>query len=134
MSRAKPSDSPTICIYFVGDSSLKDKFVNSVREKQKAGGTPESGLGVLWPPLRAAVGGGEGEGAAGDPRALCLSGVLHGALLGVLHRGVHRRAPDAPAPHAPPDHVLALAVYLLHVAADLHAERATLHQVPTVHR
>ncbi|CAB3261049.1 unnamed protein product [Arctia plantaginis] len=101
-----------------------ERFTTYVREKQKAGGAPESGAGVLWPPLRAAVGGG---GSLGDPRALCLSGVLHGALLGVLHRGVHRRAPDAPAPHAPPDHVLALAVYLLHVAADLHAERAERH-------
>lgn len=58
-----------------------------------------------------------------------LSGVLHGALLAVLHRGVHRRAPDASAPHAPPDHVLALAVYLLDVGAELAAERAKEHNV-----
>ncbi|XP_073956497.1 uncharacterized protein [Choristoneura fumiferana] len=63
-----------------------------------------------------------------DVLTKCL-GVLHGALLAVLHRGVHRRAPDASAPHAPPDHVLALAVYLLDVGAELAAERAARHNV-----
>lgn len=44
-------------------------------------------------------------------------------MLAVLHRGVHRRGPDTHAPHAPPDHVLALAVYLLDVAATLQMEQ-----------
>lgn len=105
-------------------------YLLSVREKQKAEGAADgpsrTGCGALWPPLRAAA---APAGGAGDPRALCASGVLHGALLAVLHRGVHRRAPDAPAPHAPPDHVLALAAYLLHVAADMHAERQGDHHV-----
>ncbi|CAH1638018.1 unnamed protein product [Spodoptera littoralis] len=104
-----------------------ERFTTYVREKQKSEGTPEStsrASGVLWPPLRGAGPPAGGAGGAGDPRALCASGVLHGALLAVLHRGVHRRAPDAAAPHAPPDHVLALATYLLGVAADLLAERA----------
>lgn len=104
--------------------------VCSVREKQKAEGVAGAGAGeraeraeaagALWPPLRAAT---PGTGDI-EPRALCLSGVLQGALLAVLHRGVHRRAPDAPPPHAPPDHVLALAVYLLDAGAALHSERA----------
>ncbi|KAJ0176856.1 hypothetical protein K1T71_008035 [Dendrolimus kikuchii] len=98
-----------------------ERFTAFVREKQKAQGGKEFGSGALWPPLRPAS---VPPGGAGDPRALCASGVLHGALVAVLHRGVHRRAPDAQAPHAPPDHVLALAVYLLDVAANLHAERA----------
>ncbi|XP_047030367.1 E3 ubiquitin-protein ligase Ubr3 isoform X1 [Helicoverpa zea] len=104
-----------------------ERYSTYVREKQKAEGSSEpskTGSGVLWPPLRPAS---APPGGAGDPRVICASGVLHGALLGVLHRGVHRRAPDAPAPHAPPDHVLALAVCLLHVAADLHAERQQQH-------
>ncbi|XP_050557029.1 E3 ubiquitin-protein ligase Ubr3 isoform X2 [Spodoptera frugiperda] len=104
-----------------------ERFTAYVREKQKSEGTPEStsrASGVLWPPLRGAGPMAGGADGAGDPRALCASGVLHGALLAVLHRGVHRRAPDAAAPHAPPDHVLALATYLLAVAADLLAERA----------
>ncbi|KAJ8721814.1 hypothetical protein PYW08_004216 [Mythimna loreyi] len=105
-----------------------ERFTTYVREKQKAAGTADgpsrTAGGVLWPPLRAAT---PPPPGAGDPRALCASGVLHGALLGVLHRGVHRRTPDSPAPHAPPDHVLALATYLLHVAADLHAERQQQH-------
>ncbi|CAG5038301.1 unnamed protein product [Parnassius apollo] len=52
-------------------------------------------------------------------------GVLHGALLAVLHRGVRRRdgAGTGSGVAAPPDHVLALAVYLLTVAADLAAPR-----------
>ncbi|PZC73895.1 hypothetical protein B5X24_HaOG208690 [Helicoverpa armigera] len=89
-----------------------ERYSTYVREKQKAEGSTEpskTGSGVLWPPLRPAS---APPGGAGDPRVICASGVLHGALLGVLHRGVHRRAPDAPAPHAPPDHVLALAVSL----------------------
>lgn len=99
-----------------------ERFTAYVREKQKAeAGAVEGGAGVLWPPLRSQAG--AATGGAGDPRALCQSGVLHGALLAVLHRGVHRRAPDAPAPHAPPDHVLALALHLLHTAAELHAAR-----------
>ncbi|XP_073956501.1 ubr3 ubiquitin ligase [Choristoneura fumiferana] len=107
-----------------------ERFTTYVREKQKAEGGPstsKAGEGAtLWPPLRAAA---APPSAAGDPRALCASGVLHGALLAVLHRGVHRRAPDASAPHAPPDHVLALAVYLLDVGAELAAERAARHNV-----
>ncbi|KAJ8731652.1 hypothetical protein PYW07_004816 [Mythimna separata] len=105
-----------------------ERFTTYVRDKQKAAGAADgpsrTAGGVLWPPLRAAT---PPPPGAGDPRALCASGVLHGALLGVLHRGVHRRTPDSPAPHAPPDHVLALATYLLHVAADLHAERQQQH-------
>ncbi|XP_028172665.1 E3 ubiquitin-protein ligase Ubr3 [Ostrinia furnacalis] len=122
-----------------------ERFSTYVREKQKstgststssgageASGAGPSAPGALWPPLRAPAPAPE---AAGDPRALCASGVLHGALLCVLHRGVHRRGAPATAagaapsasPHAPPDHVLALAVYLLRVAAHLAAERATHH-------
>lgn len=61
------------------------------------------------------------------------AGVLHGALLAVLHRGVRRRdgagaAGGGAGGAAPPDHVLALAVYLLTVAADL----ATPHQAHDV--
>ncbi|XP_061716606.1 E3 ubiquitin-protein ligase Ubr3-like, partial [Cydia pomonella] len=107
-----------------------ERFTAYVREKQKASGqasTSKPGEGAaLWPPLRPAA---APPPEAGDPRAICASGVLHGALLAVLHRGVHRRAPDASAPHAPPDHVLALAVYLLDVAAQLAAERASDHDL-----
>ncbi|XP_037294366.1 E3 ubiquitin-protein ligase Ubr3 [Manduca sexta] len=104
-----------------------ERYTAYVREKQKncseSGSGSRSGTpGTLWPPLRVAAAPGAGAGGAGDPRALCVSGVLHGALLAVLHRAVHRRAPDAPPPHAPPDHVLALAVYLLHCAAALHED------------
>lgn len=92
-----------------------------MHEKQKAAGvTPTTEGAALWPPLRLAP---APDGGAGDPRAICSSGVLHGAIAAVLHRGVHRRG-DTHAPHAPPDHVLALAVYLLRVACDTHAENA----------
>lgn len=92
-----------------------------MREKQKAAGVSVTTEGAaLWPPLRLAS---APQCGAGDPRAICSSGVLHGAIAAVLHRGVHRRG-DTFAPHAPPDHVLALAVYLLRVACDTHAERA----------
>lgn len=67
--------------------------------------------------------------------AVCCAGVLHGAILAVLHRGVHRRAGaagSAEAPHAPVDHVLALAVFLLRVAAERAAERAQQHHVSTL--
>ncbi|XP_032517089.2 E3 ubiquitin-protein ligase Ubr3 [Danaus plexippus] len=111
-----------------------DRFTAFVREKQKSEGSPGTCTGTLWPPLRPALPPPE---AAGDPRELCASGVLHGALLAVLHRGVRRRAAEGaseaeggagpPAPPAPPDHVLALAVYLLAVAADLAAERQKTH-------
>ncbi|GBP21649.1 E3 ubiquitin-protein ligase UBR3 [Eumeta japonica] len=125
-----------------------ERFTAYIREKQKSegasngGGTSQGGgAGVgpaggaegganntppaLWPPLRPAIPPPDG---AGDPRTICASGVLQGALLAVLHRGVHhRRGLDAPPPHAPPDHVLALAVYLLQVGADLAAERAAVH-------
>ncbi|XP_064072729.1 E3 ubiquitin-protein ligase Ubr3 [Vanessa tameamea] len=103
-----------------------DRFAAYVRDKQKADGSG-AGAGPLWPPLRAAA---APPPAAGDPRQLCASGVLHGALLAVLHRGVRRRyaeGAEAEAEPAPPDHVLALAVYLLAVAADLAAERALTH-------
>ncbi|XP_047991395.1 E3 ubiquitin-protein ligase Ubr3 [Leguminivora glycinivorella] len=107
-----------------------ERFTAYVREKQKASAQPSTskpGEGAaLWPPLRPAA---APPPEAGDPRAICASGVLHGALLAVLHRGVHRRAPDTSAPHAPPDHVLALAVYLLDVGAQLAAERATDHDL-----
>ncbi|XP_053609787.1 E3 ubiquitin-protein ligase Ubr3 [Plodia interpunctella] len=111
-----------------------DRFTAYVREKQKENGGNSSGEGVanngsaagaLWPPLRLPQAGPTG---ARDVRAVCASGVLHGALLGVLHRGVHRRAPDLAAPHAPPDHVLALAVYLLHVCAHLTDELGSTHR------
>lgn len=88
-------------------------------------GGGEAGAGpALWPPLRHAAAPPRG---APDPRRICSSGVLTGALLAVLHRGVHKRAPEhASSPHAhvpaPADHVLALAVYLLRQAARL--ERA----------
>ncbi|CAH0715854.1 unnamed protein product, partial [Brenthis ino] len=110
--------------------SSMDRFTAYVREKQKAEGASSSGGGALWPPLRAAL---PPPAAAGDPRQLCASGVLHGALLAVLHRGVRRRHAEGAgeegegAGAAPPDHVLALAVYLLAVAADLAAERARTH-------
>ncbi|XP_068633066.1 E3 ubiquitin-protein ligase Ubr3 isoform X2 [Battus philenor] len=110
--------------------SSMDRFTAYVREKQKSEGVSSGagaagsagtasagpGSGALWPPLRPAQ---APPAAAGDPRVICLSGVLHGALLAVLHRGVRRR--DGAAGSAPPDHVLALAVYLLAVAADLAA-------------
>ncbi|XP_045773199.1 E3 ubiquitin-protein ligase Ubr3 isoform X1 [Maniola jurtina] len=115
-----------------------DRFTAYVREKQKAEGI--TGHGALWPPLRPARAPPE---AAGDPRQLCASGVLHGALLAVLYRGVRRRHVESASGaegeagwrpetsqqgvEAPPDHVLALAVYLLAVAADLAAERAKTH-------
>ncbi|CAH2096560.1 unnamed protein product [Euphydryas editha] len=102
-----------------------DRFAAYVREKQKAEGGAAP-AGPLWPPLRPAL---APPDAAGDPRQLCASGVLHGALLAVLHRGVRRRYAEGEgdAEPAPPDHVLALAVYLLAVAADLAAERARTH-------
>ncbi|XP_060803567.1 E3 ubiquitin-protein ligase Ubr3 [Amyelois transitella] len=99
--------------------SSMERFTAYVREKQKSaggGGVPPGGGPALWPPLRLPPPAPRGHG---DPRAVAASGVLHGALLAVLHRGVHRRAADTPPPHAPPDHVLALAVHLLHVAAHL---------------
>ncbi|XP_013164217.1 PREDICTED: E3 ubiquitin-protein ligase UBR3-like [Papilio xuthus] len=89
--------------------SSMDRFTAYVREKQKAEGgvsgaasspssagsaastagtSSASGTGTLWPPLRPAQ---APPAAAGDPRLICLSGVLHGALLAVLHRGVRRR-------------------------------------------
>ncbi|CAH2048305.1 unnamed protein product, partial [Iphiclides podalirius] len=106
--------------------SSMDRFTAYVREKRKAegaGGAAGGGggaAGALWPPLRPAQ---PPPAAAGDPRLICLSGVLHGALLAVLYRGVRRRdgAGGAGGAAAPPDHVLALAVYLLTVAADLAA-------------
>ncbi|KAI5639121.1 E3 ubiquitin-protein ligase Ubr3 [Phthorimaea operculella] len=113
-----------------------ERFTAYVREKQKAEGlstvggsdgastSSGSNSGALWPPLRPAT---KPPEELGDPRVLCTSGVLHGALLAVLHRGVHRRHPDAVAPHAPPDHVLALAVSLLHVATQLAAETHQQH-------
>ncbi|RVE39846.1 hypothetical protein evm_015504, partial [Chilo suppressalis] len=112
------------------------------------GGPTAPTTGALWPPLRLPA---PAPPAAGDPRTLCASGVLHGALLCVLHRGVHRRtggggptsggvsgggplggAEAGAAPHAPPDHVLALAVYLLRVCALLEAERRPTHPVSVV--
>ncbi|XP_052741571.1 E3 ubiquitin-protein ligase Ubr3 isoform X2 [Bicyclus anynana] len=105
-----------------------DRFTAYVREKQKAAGA--TGCGTLWPPLRPAR---APPRAAGDPRQLCASGVLHGALLAVLYRGVRRRGAEGEdaareaGGDAPPDHVLALAVYLLAAAADLAAERAREH-------
>lgn len=95
-----------------------ERFTAYVREKQKndgsststsAGSTPS----VLWPPLRLPT---SPPNNAPDPRAICSSGVLHALVMSVLHRGVHRRSPDALPPHAPPDHVLALALYLLRLA------------------
>ncbi|XP_072948868.1 E3 ubiquitin-protein ligase Ubr3 isoform X2 [Epargyreus clarus] len=97
-----------------------DRYAAYVREKQKSeNGGPLANINTnaLWPPLRPAKAPPE---AAGDPRALCDSGVLHGALLAVLHRGVRRR--DGGGGAAPPDHVLALAVFLLHTAAQRAAE------------
>ncbi|XP_041979503.1 E3 ubiquitin-protein ligase Ubr3 [Aricia agestis] len=110
--------------------SSMDRFTQYVREKRKAEGGSVGGAcgageteagAALWPPLRPAP---PPPPAAGDPRQLCASGVLHGALLAVLARGVRRRGGAEGEGGAPPDHVLALAVYLLAVAADLAAERA----------
>ncbi|KAG7308931.1 hypothetical protein JYU34_006202 [Plutella xylostella] len=98
-----------------------ERFTAYVREKQKSesGDQPRPTTEQpLWPPLRAAP---APPDPAPDPRVLAASGVLHGALLAVLHRGVHRRSADCPPPHCPPDHVLALALYLLQTAADLAA-------------
>lgn len=71
--------------------------------------------GALWPPLRQA---GPPPPGALDPRRLVRCGRLHAALLAVLHRAAHRRRP-------PPEHLLALALYLLEAAADLELEEGT---------
>ncbi|XP_050675665.1 E3 ubiquitin-protein ligase Ubr3 isoform X2 [Leptidea sinapis] len=105
-----------------------DRFTAYVAEKRKAegnnsnksnndgsGNSGVAGNSNLWPPLRPAQAP-PGVEFSGDPRQICSSGVLQGALLGVLHRGVRRR--DAGGGGVP-DHVLALAVFLLAAAADL---------------
>jgi hypothetical protein len=68
---------------------------------------------ALWPPLRPPTAPPAMMGC--DPRQVTRSGKLHAALLAVLHRAVHRRRP-------PPEHVLALAVFLLEVAVDVEKE------------
>ncbi|CAG4991843.1 unnamed protein product [Colias eurytheme] len=100
-----------------------DRFAAYVAEKRKAegGGSANTATGNLWPPLRPARAPPNVE-LSGDPRQICTSGVLHAALLAVLHRGVRRRDGGAGGAAAPPDHVLALAVYLLDAAADLHRQ------------
>ncbi|XP_047503172.1 E3 ubiquitin-protein ligase Ubr3 [Pieris napi] len=98
-----------------------DRFAAYVAEKRKAegdGSNSNSGTGNLWPPLRPALPPPDVE-LSGDPRQICASGVLHAALLAILHRGVRRRDASVGGAAAPPDHVLALAVYLLATAADM---------------
>lgn len=68
---------------------------------------------ALWPPLRLPSVPIPSVGC--DPRQITRCGRLHAALLAVLHRAAHRRRP-------PPEHVLALAVFLLEVAVDVERE------------
>lgn len=68
---------------------------------------------ALWPPLRLPNAPIPSVGC--DPRQITRCGRLHAALLAVLHRAAHRCRP-------PPEHVLALAVFLLEVAVDVEKE------------
>lgn len=68
---------------------------------------------TLWPPLRLPNAPIPSVGC--DPRQITRCGRLHAALLAVLHRAAHRCRP-------PPEHVLALAVFLLEVAVDVERE------------
>ncbi|CAK1554542.1 unnamed protein product [Leptosia nina] len=103
-----------------------DRFTAYVAEKRKAedgSSNATTNTGNLWPPLRPAVPPPDVE-LSGDPRQICASGVLQAAILAVLHRGVRRRDLCCGGVAAPPDHVLALAVYLLDAAADLQRDRS----------
>ncbi|KAH9634552.1 hypothetical protein HF086_006177 [Spodoptera exigua] len=104
-----------------------ERFTAYVREKQKTEGTAEStsrASGVLWPPAAARGPAGGRRGRRGRPARCARPACCTARCWPCCTAACTGARPDAAAPHAPPDHVLALAVYLLAVAADLQAERA----------